>query len=110
VAGSRDWRYLSVEDPLPAGVESVQDRSAYPLEKPDSIAWWWGSQVEYRDNRTVFFQEDFSLGRYAYVYLVKVTTEGTFRVAPTQVTPMYIPQVSASSAPLTLTVTPGGSR
>ena len=110
VAGSRDWRYLSVEDPLPAGVESVQDRSAYPLEKPDSIAWWWGSQVEYRDNRTVFFQEDFSLGRYEYVYLVKVTTEGTFRVAPTQVTPMYIPQVSASSAPLTLTVTPGGSR
>jgi uncharacterized protein YfaS (alpha-2-macroglobulin family) len=108
VAGSTDWRYLSVEDPLPAGVESIRDRSAYPLERPDRVAWWWGSQVEYRDNRTVFFQEDFLQGRYEYVYLVKVTTEGTFRAAPTQVSPMYIPQVSASSAPLTLTVTSGG--
>jgi len=108
VAGSTDWRYLSVEDPLPAGVESLRDQSAYPLERPDSVAWWWGSQVEYRDNRTVFFQEDFLQGRYEYVYLVKVTTEGTFRAAPTQVSPMYIPQVSASSAPMTLTVTSGG--
>jgi uncharacterized protein YfaS (alpha-2-macroglobulin family) len=108
VAGSTDWRYLSVEDPLPAGVESVRDQFAYPLEKPDRVAWWWGSQVEYRDNRTVFFQQDFDRGRYEYVYLVKVTTEGTFRVAPTQVSPMYIPQVSASSAPLVLTVSPGG--
>lgn len=108
VAGSPDWRYLSVEDPLPAGVESIRDQSAYPLERPDRVAWWWGSQVEYRDNRTVFFQEDFLQGRSEYVYLVKVTTEGTFRAAPTQVSPMYIPQVSASSAPLTLTVTSGG--
>jgi uncharacterized protein YfaS (alpha-2-macroglobulin family) len=107
-AGSTDWRYLSVDDPLPAGVESVRDPSAYPLETPDRVAWWWGSQVEYRDNRTVFFQQDFDRGRYEYVYLVKVTTEGTFRVAPTQVSPMYIPQVSASSAPMVLTVTPGG--
>jgi len=108
VAGSTDWRYLSVEDPLPAGVESVRDQWAYPLERPDSVAWWWGSQVEYRDNRTVFFQQDFERGRYEYVYLVKVTTEGAFRMAPTQVSPMYLPQVSASSAPMTLTVTPGG--
>ena len=57
IAGSKDWRYLMIEDPLPAGVEAVQDTTAYPMEREDRWRWWWGSQVEYRDNRTVFFQE-----------------------------------------------------
>ena len=63
IAGSKDWRYLMVEDPLPAGVEAVQDTTAYPMEREDRWRWWWGSQVEYRDNRTVFFQERFDEGR-----------------------------------------------
>jgi uncharacterized protein YfaS (alpha-2-macroglobulin family) len=104
VAGSKDWRYLSLEDPLPAGVESVQDTTAYPLETPLQ-RWWWGSQVEYRDQRTVFFQEGFEEGRYEYLYFVKVTSAGTFRAAPAQITPMYVPDVFASSEPQTLTVT-----
>jgi uncharacterized protein YfaS (alpha-2-macroglobulin family) len=33
VAGTPDWRYLLLEDPLPAGVEAVQDTTAYPLER-----------------------------------------------------------------------------
>ena len=38
VAGSPEWRYLAIEDPLPAGVEAVQDTTAYPLEKPGRSA------------------------------------------------------------------------
>lgn len=111
VAGSADWRYLAIEDPLPAGVEALQDTTAYPLERPDSIRWWWGSQVEYRDSRTVFFQESFEQGRAEYVYLVKVIAAGTFRAVPAQVTPMYVPEVVASSEPFTLTVvSPAGSQ
>jgi uncharacterized protein YfaS (alpha-2-macroglobulin family) len=108
LAGSRDWRYLVVEDPLPAGVESVQDTTAYPLEAPNP-RWWWGSRVEYRDQRTVFFQAGFDEGRYEYLYLVKVTSAGTFRAAPAQASPMYVPGVAASSEPITLTVAPGGA-
>lgn len=105
VAGSPDWRYLAIEDPLPAGVEAVQDTTAYPLERPASVNWWWGSHVEYRDTKTVFFQESFEQGRYEYVYLVKVTSAGRFRAVPAQVQPMYVPDVSASSEPATLVVT-----
>jgi alpha-2-macroglobulin len=104
VAGSRDWRYLAIEDPLPAGVESIQDTMAYPLEHPNR-EWWWGSHAEYRDQRTVFFQEGFENGRYEYLYFVRVTSEGAFRAAPAQVSPMYVPGVLASSEPATLTVT-----
>jgi uncharacterized protein YfaS (alpha-2-macroglobulin family) len=109
VAGSNDWRYLIVEDPLPAGVEAVQDTTAYPMEREDRWRWWWGSQTEYRDNRTVFFQERFDTGRIDFVYLVKAISSGEFRAVPAQVSPMYVPGVSASSEPQTVTVTlPGG--
>jgi uncharacterized protein YfaS (alpha-2-macroglobulin family) len=108
VAGSSDWRYLIVEDPLPAGVEAVQDTTAYPMEREDRWRWWWGSQTEYRDDRTVFFQERFDDGRVEFVYLVKVISSGEFRAAPAQVAPMYVPDVAASSEPMRLRVTTAG--
>jgi len=112
IAGSSEWRYLMVEDPLPAGVEAVQDTTAYPMEREDRWRWWWGSQVEYRDNRTVFFQEQFRDGRAEFVYLVKAISSGEFRAVPAQVSPMYVPDVRASSEPQTVTVAvvAGGSR
>jgi uncharacterized protein YfaS (alpha-2-macroglobulin family) len=111
-AGSSDWRYLVLEDPLPAGVEAIQDTTAYPLERPGRNAWWYGSRVEYRDSRTVFFQETFQNGRYEFVYLVKAISSGQFRAVPAQITPMYVPGVNASSESYTVTITPppGSSR
>lgn len=94
-AGSTDWRYLMIEDPLPAGVEVVQQRSLYELERRS--AFWDGSRREHRDDRVVFFQESFSEGRYEFVYLLKVTTPGTFRALPAQIAPMYVADISASS-------------
>lgn len=106
VAGAKDWRYLVLEDPLPAGVEAIQDTTAYPLERgrPDAL-WWTGSRVEYRDARTVFFQESFEEGRYEFVYLVKAISSGQFRAVPAQIAPMYVPGVTASSEPHTVIVT-----
>ena len=110
VAGSADWRYLMLEDPLPAGVEAIQDTTAYPMERTDAGRWWYGSRVEYRDSRTVFFQETFEQGRYEYSYLVKVMAPGQFRAIPAQISPMYVPGVVASSEPQAFTVAePEGS-
>ncbi len=105
VAGSTDWRYLVIEDPLPAGVEAIQDTLAYPLERPAREGWWYGSRVEYRDNKTVFFQESFDRGRYQFTYLVKAISSGQFRAVPAQIMPMYVPGVAASSEPITVNVT-----
>ena len=108
-AGSPEWRYLALEDPLPAGVEAIQDTTAYPLERPAADSWWYGSRVEYRDSRTVFFQETFESGRYEYAYLVKVIAPGQFRAVPAQISPMYVQGVHASSEPQAFTITvPGG--
>jgi uncharacterized protein YfaS (alpha-2-macroglobulin family) len=112
VAGAPDWRYLVLEDPLPAGVEAIQDTTAYPLERPPANSWWYGSRVEYRDSKTVFFQESFDRGRYEYSYLVRVIAPGEFRAVPAQVSPMYVPGVSASSEPQSVSVaaSSGGTR
>jgi uncharacterized protein YfaS (alpha-2-macroglobulin family) len=109
VAGSNDWRYLMLEDPLPAGVEPLQDTTAYPLERETPNLWWSGSRVEYRDAKTVFFQETFEAGRYEYSYLVKVIAPGRFRAIPAQIAPMYVPGVTASSEPQTFTFNPPAS-
>jgi len=103
-AGSPEWRYLALEDPLPAGVEAIQDTTAYPLEREAPGSWWYGSRVEYRDSRTVFFQETFDRGRYEFAYLVKVIAPGQFRAVPAQISPMYVPGVHASSEPQAFTI------
>jgi alpha-2-macroglobulin len=101
-AGSNDWRYLMIEDPLPAGVEPVRQQRLYELER--KTMFWDGSRREYRDDRIVFFQESFTQGHYEFVYLLKVTTPGVFRAMPAQISAMYVPGANASSDSLTLTV------
>lgn len=101
-AGSKDWRYIMLEDPLPAGAEAVRDPDLYALEKrPD---WWYGSNREYRDNRIVQFQTDFDRGRYEYTYILKIVTPGTFRAMPAQMTAMYVPDAFATSGTQTVEV------
>ncbi len=104
VAGSKDWRYLALEDPLPAGVEAIQDTAAYPLENGSRDWWWYGPRVEYRDSKTTFFLESFEAGRYEFVYLVRAVSSGEFVAVPAQIAPMYVPEVAASSEPTTITI------
>jgi uncharacterized protein YfaS (alpha-2-macroglobulin family) len=61
----------------------------------------------------VFFQDGLPGGRVEFWYLLKIVTPGTFRAMPAQVTPMYVPGVSASTTATTVTVAPraaGASR
>ncbi|MEZ5403313.1 MAG: alpha-2-macroglobulin family protein [Bryobacteraceae bacterium] len=91
------WRYLMIEDPIPAGAEIVQRDTLYELsEKPD----WWRSyftRKEYRDDRAVFFQTWAENGDATYVYLLKTVNPGQFRVSPARVEPMYEPDLYAVS-------------
>jgi uncharacterized protein YfaS (alpha-2-macroglobulin family) len=104
VAGAADWRYLVIEDPIPAGTEAVSNQDAYELER--SEAWWrFGrGRREYRDAQVVQFQDRLPSGRADFAYLLKVVTPGTFRAMPAQVLPMYVPGVSASTTLQQVTV------
>jgi hypothetical protein len=103
VTGS-DWKYLMVEDPIPAGTEFVSKDNLYELKNQPRWWGWWYTRREFHDDRAAFFQTYFSRGDQEYVYLLKVFNPGVFRVSPARVEPMYQPGFSATSDPLTLEV------
>jgi hypothetical protein len=101
-AGANDWKYLMLEDPIPAGTEHIEQEGSYELERPRQ--WHWGSGRELRDDRTAFFLNRFANGRYEFTYLLRVTTPGTFRAMPARLMPMYAPDVMASAPVVTVNV------
>jgi hypothetical protein len=103
VTGS-EWKYMMVEDPIPAGTEFITRDNLYELnEKPPWWTWYW-TRREFHDDRAAFFETYFARGAREYVYLLKVVNPGVFRVSPGKVEPMYQPQFFATSDPLTMEV------
>jgi alpha-2-macroglobulin len=95
VAGS-EWRYLLMEDPIPAGAEFIPRDDLYELKtKP---GWWeyWFTRREFHDDRAAIFQEYFK-GQHQYVYLLKIVNPGKFQVSPAMVQPMYQPSIFETS-------------
>jgi uncharacterized protein YfaS (alpha-2-macroglobulin family) len=103
VTGS-NWRYLMIEDPIPAGTEFIERDDLYEMkEKP---AWWnfWFTRREFHDDRATLFQTWFGSGQRTYFYLLKVVTPGAFRASPARVEPMYQPGFLATTEAKTMEV------
>lgn len=101
--GGSEWRYLLVEDPIPAGAEFIQRDDLYQLkQRPD---WWesWWVRREFHDDRAAFFQTYFT-GKHEYVYLLKIVNPGKFQSSPAMVQPMYQPSRLATSDAATVEV------
>ena len=99
-----NWKYLMIEDPIPAGTEFVERDDLYELRQKPS--WWrnWYSRREFHDDRAVMFQTWFTNNMREYFYLVKVTNAGIYRVSPASVQPMYQPNVLSTTDPATMEV------
>ena len=91
-----EWRYLLVEDPIPAGAEFVQRDDLH--EQKQRTDWWgfWFTRREFHDDHAAFFQTYFK-GHQEYVYLLKIVNPGTFRISPASVQPMYQPSVLSTT-------------
>ncbi len=106
VQGGSDERYLLVEDPLPAGAETLGDDGLYELRgRP---AWWsmWYARRESRDSRVTWYPWWVPKQGLDLVYLMRVTNAGAFRVAPARVEPMYTPGTVSWSEAAKLEVKP----
>jgi hypothetical protein len=91
ITGSK-WRYLLVEDPIPAGAEFIERDDLYKLK--DQPSWWhyYFDRREMHDDRMALFRSYFSRSQEQYFYLLKVVNPGKFRVSPAKVEPMYQPK------------------
>jgi uncharacterized protein YfaS (alpha-2-macroglobulin family) len=96
VTGS-EWKYLMVEDPIPAGTEFIERDNVYELR--NQPPWWryMYTRRELHDDRMALFQTYFPQGQQEYFYLLKVVNPGAFQVSPARVQPMYQPGVMATS-------------
>ncbi len=99
-----DWRYLLMEDPIPAGTEFIERDDLYEIRQKPGWWGWWFSRRELHDNRMAIFQTYFGEGQQQYVYLLKVVNPGVFHVNPAKVQPMYQPNIFATTEARTVEV------
>jgi uncharacterized protein YfaS (alpha-2-macroglobulin family) len=96
VTGSQ-WKYMMLEDPIPAGTEFIEKDGLYELRSPPK---WWNydfSRRELHDDHMAIFQTWFNAGQHEYFYLLKVVNAGMFQVGPARVGPMYQPEIMATT-------------
>jgi uncharacterized protein YfaS (alpha-2-macroglobulin family) len=92
-----EWKYMMLEDPIPAGTEFIERDSGYELKSRPP--WWqyFFTRRELHDDRMAIFQTYFPQGQQQYFYLLKVVNPGVFQVSPARVQPMYNPGVMATT-------------
>lgn len=94
--GGSEWRYLLIEDPIPAGAEFITKDNLYELKEAPSWWEWTFDRREFHDDRAAIFKTYFN-GREQDVYLLKIVNPGKFQISPAMVTPMYQPSIQATS-------------
>ncbi|MHB1293610.1 MAG: Ig-like domain-containing protein [Anaerolineae bacterium] len=122
VVAPNDLYYLVVEDPLPAGCEAIDTslsttsmlqeggalRADEELQPEESYAWYWyrdwANHTELRDEKVALFADYLPMGTYEYVYAVRCTTPGQFKVMPTTAYEMYTPDVFGRSGGAAFTI------
>lgn len=115
----QDVHYLLVDDPLPAGLEIVdQSLSTSPqsLEIPEQYTqedllwkgwgWWYFTHVQFRDERVQLSTSYLPAGTYIYTYLVRAFTAGEFNTIPPTAQEFYFPEVYGRGTGSTFTVSP----
>jgi uncharacterized protein YfaS (alpha-2-macroglobulin family) len=96
-ATGSDWKYVMIEDPIPAGTEFIEKDKLYQLR---SAPPWWSyffDRRELHDDRMAIFQEWFPQGQHEYFYLLKVVNPGAFQVSPARIGPMYQTGIMATT-------------
>ena len=99
VRSDQEYRYLMVEDPLPAGWE-VQDRGDV---SPDEWTHWW-SHIDVRDDRVSLFLQRLPPGEHRIEYYVRVEVSGAGRALPAVLSDMYVPATRASTGDVRLVI------
>jgi uncharacterized protein YfaS (alpha-2-macroglobulin family) len=112
-------RYVIIEDPLPAGLEAVdQSLEITPqnLEIPRSYSWndvfsrgwgwWYFEHIQLRDEKVVLSASYLPAGTYIYTYLARASTVGSFNVIPTTAQEFYFPEVNGRAEGGTFVVHP----
>ena len=98
ITADSDYRYVQLEDPLPAGCEVVSsdsDDGRYPLDSSEGVAGY--TRQEVRDDRVVFFFDSLPKGRTRLTYKLRAETPGAYQVLPDLASLTYYPEIRGNS-------------
>ncbi len=105
VVAPNSLHFVVVDDPLPAGLEAVDQslNTSQQAVRPEQYdwedavyngwGWWYFDHVEFRDEKVVLSANYLPAGTYVYSYLVRVSSPGTYRVIPPTAQEFYFPEV-----------------
>ena len=110
-----DRTFVMVEDYLPAGAEGIDpnlnttsDQLRGGIVNEDYRygywGWWYFNQIQFRDDRVVFFSNYLPAGTYQYTYFMQATIPGEFQVRPTLAREDYFPEVFGRSDGVVFTI------
>ncbi|GMV36408.1 MAG: hypothetical protein AMXMBFR61_09160 [Fimbriimonadales bacterium] len=102
VKSDRPLRHLVLEDPLPAGLEPIDERNSEFLYSgwlfdDDRYDWYGYARREQHDNRVTLLLEHVPSGETAYYYVVRAVTPGSFTAGPAVVSAMYAAGIEGRS-------------
>jgi len=110
--------YLVVDDPLPAGLEAVDQSlltsqqnitpDRYTQEELYRFGWgWWNfDRIQMYDEKLVLSASYLPAGTYVYSYFVKAGTVGLFKTIPPTAQEFYFPEVYGRGEGMVFTVAP----
>lgn len=109
-----DYRYVLVNEPLPAGFRVIEDDLAFrvagvtPRYGWDYYGWnYWYDGRDLRDERIDYYFSRLS-APVTFTYLLRAETPGTFSALPTQAWLMYEPEVRGTGPEAHLSVAEAG--
>ncbi len=107
--------YLNVQDPLPGGLEPIDEslntsqRGVFgqpqwqPYGAIQDLSWYL-MHADLHDNRVSLYLYYLPPGTYRYTYLAQATIQGRYGVPPTHVSETFFPEVFGRAAGQVLTV------
>ena len=110
-------RYVVIEDFFPAGAEAINPELAISptlgaLPAGERIdpretgwGWWYFDHVEFRDEKAVIYASHLPPGVYEYVYAIRPSVAGEYRVIPPVARQLYFPEVYGRGAGRLFTIT-----
>jgi hypothetical protein len=105
VVAPNDLHYVVIDDPLPAGLEAIDESLLTSVQEgiPTDLGWediqrkgwgwWYFNHVELRDEKVVLSVDYLPAGTYIYTYLVRAVTPGIFKTIPPVGEEFYFPEV-----------------
>ncbi len=108
VMAPNDLNYVRINDPLPGGAEAIDTSLKTSQTQVDNgvqadfggyggWGWWWFSNTDIRDDSVAVFASYLPAGTYEYVYTMRPSIAGEFKVMPAAIEEQYFPEVFGRS-------------